>query len=157
MVFSKKIIMVSPLILAGCLIFEDEQMDTTPYRQPVHNPLQQPQVRQPRQGELNRQAKKASHQVDEDTCCKKRASGEGQRQRPISQAPVTVSPSGAASQSAEWQPSDGQVVRAGELVMELKKNKGGANPSHAEMVAYLQSRMNLTSFQAEKVLDELGL
>lgn len=191
--FSKKIIMLSPLILVGCLTSEDKQIDISRYTQTVNNQLQQR-----RQDELNRQAREASRQADEKARCRERASAEetrqikeetrqiaeearqikeearqireaeenslrtfkeeeARRQKPVSKAPVIVGSSVGVSQPAEWQPLDGQVVRAGELVMELKRNKGGANPSHAEMVAYLQSQMSLTSSQAEKVLDELGL
>jgi hypothetical protein len=174
--FSKKIIMVSPLILAGCLTSENKKADISDYTRAVNNQLEQLKAQQRQQDELNRQSREASRQADERARYnREKASAEETRrmreatenflrtfreeeggQKSISQGSV-VAPSVAAPQPAEWQPLDGQVVRAGELVMELKKNKGGASPSHAEMLAYLQVQMGLTSFQAEKILDELGI
>jgi hypothetical protein len=52
---------------------------------------------------------------------------------------------------------EGHLVRAGDLVMELRRSKGGINPTHAEMATHIQTRMDLTAHQAEMVLDELGL
>ncbi len=62
-----------------------------------------------------------------------------------------------------WFPSEGHLVYAGDLVMELKRSKHGINPSHEEMAQYLQANMKrfpnmgVTAVQAEKVLEELGL
>ena len=64
---------------------------------------------------------------------------------------------------AAWFPSEGHLVYAGDLVMELKTSKHGINPSHEEMVQYLQAnmkrfpRMGVNAAQAEKILEELGL
>lgn len=57
----------------------------------------------------------------------------------------------------EWQPSEGHLVRAGDLIMELKKNNGGINPSHKEMVTHIRTNMGVSSEQAEAILGELGL
>lgn len=56
-----------------------------------------------------------------------------------------------------WEPNSGHLVRAGELVMELKRGNGGNTPSHGAMASHIQSNMALTSAQAELVLQELGL
>lgn len=86
---------------------------------------------------------------------------------------LTPSPSTAMSQPAAvscvpsedlaWFPSEGHLVYAGDLVMELKRSKHGINPSHEEMAQYLQANMkrfpnmSVTAAQSEKVLEELGL
>ncbi len=96
---------------------------------------------------------------------------------PVTVAPVpapapVVSPTPAATPSAdgacchptasfsepvcEWHPLEGHLVRAGDLVMDLKR-KMGKDPSHREMLTHIQSNMGLTAAQAEKVLEELGL
>lgn len=74
-------------------------------------------------------------------------------------APSAAPPSAAAATQPDpdWQPLEGHLVRAGDLVMELRRSKGGNNPTHAEMAAHIQTRMSLTAHQAEMVLDELGL
>jgi hypothetical protein len=62
-----------------------------------------------------------------------------------------------ASQPAEWEPLSGQIVRAGELIVELRQSKNGAYPTHEEMARQLVTGMGVTNAQAEKILDELGL
>ncbi len=57
----------------------------------------------------------------------------------------------------EWEPNSGHLVRAGELVMELKRSKGGISPTHTEMASHLHANMGVTAAQAEKILEELGL
>jgi membrane protein involved in colicin uptake len=56
-----------------------------------------------------------------------------------------------------WEPNSGHLVRAGELVMELKRDNGGNTPSHGAMVDHIQSKMALSPVQAELVLQELGI
>lgn len=56
----------------------------------------------------------------------------------------------------EWHPLEGHLVRAGDLVMDLKR-KLARDPSHTEMRNHIQSTMGLSTLQAEKVLEELGL
>ncbi|OJX10915.1 MAG: hypothetical protein BGO77_05225 [Caedibacter sp. 37-49] len=56
----------------------------------------------------------------------------------------------------EWHPKEGDLVKAGELIMNLKKEKQ-ANPTNEEMVSYLQNNMSITSSQAHLILEELGL
>ena len=56
-----------------------------------------------------------------------------------------------------WFPSEGQLVRAGEQVMDLKRSKNGVYPSHEEMARHLVVNMPVTAAQAEKILEELGL
>ncbi|MGV8948697.1 MAG: WH2 domain-containing protein [Candidatus Paracaedibacter sp.] len=70
---------------------------------------------------------------------------------------VPLKPANQAFQPAEWEPNSGQLVRAGELVMDLKRSKGGIHPTHAEMVQHLITTMPVTATQAEKVLEEMGL
>ena len=59
-------------------------------------------------------------------------------------------------QIKQWHPSDGELIRAAELVMILKREKG-ASPNASEMLLCVQSKMNISSSQAEIILDELGL
>jgi len=56
----------------------------------------------------------------------------------------------------DWQPNEGQIVRAGELVMSLQRELG-RQPSASEMNTKLQSSMGLSRAQSAKVIDELGL
>lgn len=60
-------------------------------------------------------------------------------------------------QPAEWEPSSGDVVRAGDFVMDLKRSKNGVHPTHEEMAHYLVVNMGVTAAQAEKILEDLGL
>lgn len=69
----------------------------------------------------------------------------------------SVRPMSPVTQKGEWEPVSGHLVLAGDLLMELKRSKGGKTPSHKEMSYHLQSNMELSSYQAEKILDELGL
>lgn len=61
----------------------------------------------------------------------------------------------SASQLAEWEPLIIHIIRAGELVMELKRDKGGINPDQEEMVQCLTLKMGITANQATKILEEL--
>ena len=79
--------------------------------------------------------------------------------------PQPAMPSSAVSQpncmpevaDPAWFPSEGQLVRAGDQVMELKRTKNGVYPSHEEMARHLVVNMPVTAAQAEKILEELGL
>lgn len=61
-----------------------------------------------------------------------------------------------ADQYAEWHPKEGDLVRAGELVMNLKQEKK-RNPTNEEMTSYLKEKMAISSSQAHLILEELGL
>lgn len=56
----------------------------------------------------------------------------------------------------EWRPSEGQLIRAGELVMELK-NQQESIPTHDAMIKHVQINMGLTHQQAEMILAELDI
>jgi len=56
-----------------------------------------------------------------------------------------------------WQPTEGHLVRAGDLLMELQRKHGGRRPPHGEMMSYLQEKMHLTMNQAEIIIEELGV
>lgn len=79
--------------------------------------------------------------------------------------PQPAMPSSAVPQPAcmpevddpAWFPSEGQLVRAGDQVMDLKRSKNGVYPSHEEMARHLVVNMPVTAAQAEKILEELGL
>ena len=60
-------------------------------------------------------------------------------------------------QVGKWKPSEGELVRAGDLVMGLKNDKGGSIPTHGEMQSHLQSSMGLSGQQADKFLGKLGI
>lgn len=74
-------------------------------------------------------------------------------EKAVVQEPPVIDP----HQPAEWEPSNGHVVRAGALVMELRRSKDGVNPARDEMITYLLANMDVTAVQAEKILEELGL
>lgn len=71
--------------------------------------------------------------------------------------PVAGSCLPSAEVDQAWFPSEGHLVRAGDLVMALKTSKHGINPSHEEMSRHLVANMGVTAGQAEKILEELGL
>lgn len=52
---------------------------------------------------------------------------------------------------------EGDLVRAGELVVALKKSKGGKSPSYQEMLVHVQKEMKIPAEKAERILEELGL
>ncbi|MGV8948707.1 MAG: hypothetical protein ACOH2E_04995 [Candidatus Paracaedibacter sp.] len=72
----------------------------------------------------------------------------------VSSQPVVPPPVVAVP---EWEPNSGHHVRAGELVMDLKRSKNGVSPTHDEMNHHLIAKMGITATQAEKILEELGL
>ncbi len=75
----------------------------------------------------------------------------------LMQEPAVVIPDKIPQKDQEeWHPKEGDLVKAGELVMNLKKEKQG-NPTNEEMVSYLQNHMAITSSQAHLILEELGL
>lgn len=55
----------------------------------------------------------------------------------------------------KWEPECRHLIRAHQLVIELQKLKGGVSPTHREMVSYIQSKMGVSSSQAEKIMDAL--
>jgi hypothetical protein len=55
-----------------------------------------------------------------------------------------------------WEPNEGQLVQAGDLVMNLKRELGH-QPTATEMQNYLQTNMGVSSEHAHTILDELGL
>lgn len=56
----------------------------------------------------------------------------------------------------DWEPNEGQLVRAGDLVMNLKRELE-RQPTSSEMQNYLQTNMGVSSEEAHIILDELGL
>ena len=73
------------------------------------------------------------------------------------QEPTVVIPDNIPQkEQEEWHPKEGDLVRAGELIMKLKKEKEG-NPTNEEMVSYLHNHMAITPSQAHLILEELGL
>lgn len=72
-------------------------------------------------------------------------------------SPAIVIPEKAPiDQHVEWHPKEGDLVRAGELVMELKQKKD-SKPTNEEMSLYLQNNMAVSASQAHLILEELGL
>jgi len=59
-------------------------------------------------------------------------------------------------QLTEWHPKEGDLVRAGELIMKLKKETE-SNLTNEKMVSYLENNMSISSSQAHLILEELGL
>jgi hypothetical protein len=59
-------------------------------------------------------------------------------------------------QSAAWVPNEGMQVKAGEKLMELKK-ASSAPLTRQDMQNHLQKEMVITSDQALKILEELGI
>lgn len=59
-------------------------------------------------------------------------------------------------QLAEWHPKEGDLVKAGELIMKLKKATE-SKLTNAQMVSYLENNMSISSSQAHLILEELGL
>ncbi len=55
-----------------------------------------------------------------------------------------------------WQPNDGHIVLAGEIVMNQQRELG-RRPSVQEMQQKLQALMGLSAAQASTIIDEMGL
>lgn len=84
---------------------------------------------------------------------------EVQQQAPVAPVPAPVAPVEPAAPVApapEWHPNEGQLVRAGDLVVALRR-AGGVYPTHAAMVTHIQNNMGVSAQQAERILEELGL
>ncbi|MBX9804750.1 MAG: hypothetical protein K2Y18_03225 [Alphaproteobacteria bacterium] len=71
--------------------------------------------------------------------------------------PPTLPAPHPSSPDPDWNPNEGHIVKAGELVMELKGENGGVVPKYGAMISHIQTKMNLNAHQAEKVLEELGI
>lgn len=67
-----------------------------------------------------------------------------------------ISEKDLTSPSIEWHPKEGDLVKAGELIMNLKHEKK-RSPTNQEMTFYLIEEMEITSSQAHLILEELGL
>jgi hypothetical protein len=76
---------------------------------------------------------------------------------PQIQEPAIIIPEKVpGEQQAEWHPKEGDLVRAGEFIMKLKREKG-SSPTNKEMASYLQNSMAISPSQAHLILEELGL
>ena len=58
-------------------------------------------------------------------------------------------------QPAEWEPSSMNIIDAGELVMQLRRNNHNIIPTPEQMADYLVLNMRVTAAQAKKILEEL--
>jgi hypothetical protein len=106
-----------------------------------------------REDEARRQAARAQEQRDIEEATRRSMETYNQEQA-ARQVANAAAPAAAANHN--WQPNEGQLVRGGELVMGLQREIG-RQPSSGEMQNRLQSHMGLSSAQATKVLEELGL
>lgn len=145
---TSKILLVSlPLILSGCFDSDGDSIHYHPQPAPVT--VAPPSAKTPVVNRVVTTPKPSS-----DCGCSHGAdtvSAASPRPNPAC-PPIPMTASGE-----EWHPSEGIIVRAGDLVMELQAKNGGVRPSHAVMSAHIQKNMALTSSQAEAVLEELGL
>lgn len=117
--------------------------------------------RQERAAEEARQIERATqeslHTHAEETARRQQAAAVASQpvaSQPVISQPVVPPPVVAVP---EWEPNSGHLVRAGDLVMALKRSNGGIDPTHAEMAQHLVVHMPVTPVQAEKILEELGL
>ncbi len=60
-------------------------------------------------------------------------------------------------QPAEWEPSSGNVVRAGDLLKELWQGNNGVPLTNEEMINCLVANMSVSSAQARKILEAMDL
>ncbi|MBM3632277.1 MAG: hypothetical protein FJX03_01025 [Alphaproteobacteria bacterium] len=147
---TSKILLVSlPLVLAGCFDSDGDSIHYHPQPAPVV--VATPSTKTP--AVVKRSALKPQKAPD----C-----GCGHGPDTVSAAspcpnPAICPPIPVTASGEEWHPSEGLLVRAGDLVMELQAKNGGVRPSHAVMSVHIQKNMGLTSPQAEAVLEELGL
>ena len=149
---SKILVVALPLVLAGCNEFFGDDSDS------FYTPPPPPAVASP----------SAATGAPSVTPKPKASDDCGCPQEPTA-TPSSVLPQSVAGHcmptemDPAWFPSEGHLVYAGDLVMELKRSKHGINPSHAEMAQYLQANMKrfpgmgVNAAQAEKVLEEMGL
>ena len=61
----------------------------------------------------------------------------------------------AAIQAAEWEPSSMDLIHAGELMMELRRDNNDITPTREKMVKHLASKMGISDNKAKKILEEL--
>ena len=144
--YTKVLVMMLPLILPGCSDFSDENPGSFYTPAPAPAPA-------PASGVAAPAASPSPAAAPADCGC----SGKSVPSTPATPSAASPSAAAATQPDPDWQPLEGHLVRAGDLVMELRRSKGGSNPTHAEMAAYIQTRMALAAHQAEMVLDELGL
>jgi hypothetical protein len=75
---------------------------------------------------------------------------------PVVNAPLPALEAPAAD-NVDWEPNEGVLVRAGELLMQQKRENGGVTPAREAMSLNLQNQMSLSADQALQVIDELGV
>ena len=145
-----KILLVSlPLVLAGCF---DSDGDSVQYHpQPTPIAVATPSTNTPA---VVKSAALTPQKVADCGCGHgpDMLSAASPRPNPAICPPIPVTAAGE-----EWHPSEGLLVRAGDLIMELQAKNGGVRPSHAVMSTHIQKNMGLTLGQTEAVLEELGL
>ena len=75
---------------------------------------------------------------------------------PVVNAPLPALEAPVAD-NGDWEPNEGVLVRAGDLLMQQKRDNGGVIPAREAMSIYLQNQMDLSADQALQVIDELGV
>jgi hypothetical protein len=141
---SKMLAVILPLALAGCNEFFGEDSDS--FYAPPSSPVAAPAT-----GLAPHTPKPATS--DDCGCPKSTPIPSSALSHPTVAGCTPVE----AAVDPEWFPSEGQLVRAGDQVMDLKRSKNGVYPSHEEMARHLVANMGVTAAQAEKILEELGL
>ena len=131
---SKILAFMLPLLLAGCLDFVEDDTFYTPPPQAVSAPP----VAVPAAVGVA-----PAHSAPADCCCDGAV-----KQQPCPQPDASA---------PDWHPSEGQLVRAGDLVMELQRSNNGVRPSHAAMATHLRTHMGVSASQADGILEEMGL
>jgi hypothetical protein len=75
---------------------------------------------------------------------------------PVVNAPLPALQAPAVD-NVDWEPNEGVLVRAGDLLMQQKRDNGGVTPAREAMSLNLQNQMGLSADQALQVIDELGV
>jgi hypothetical protein len=153
--YSKFVMVSLPVFLAGCSDFFGDDSDgfhtgsavnPAPVAAPVHPAPPAP----PAPG--NPGARAQAQQPCPTDCGCPGSDKPGPKPIPSSALPT----SGAPTTDTEWQPSEHQLVIAGDIIRELEHKNKGVKPSRTVMSSNIQSVLALTPAQTDILLTELG-
>jgi hypothetical protein len=142
-------------------IASEQQRIYDDLRQSTANTAQQHRTQEARAVEEARQRSLQTQRQDEERRRQLRAQEQRDLDEAIRRSMETYNTEQATRNQAQagpnnWQPNEGQIVRAGELVMRLQRELG-RQPSANEMRNKLNTSMGLNNEQSNKILDDLGL
>jgi hypothetical protein len=121
-------LILATLLLTNCGVFDSEE-------EPSH-PSTQPKISITDLKTQPHSLKEKDHSTQRDECC---------------------SPEKKTAQDPSSFPKEGDIVIAGEKLMELRKNNPQKKLSHKEMSYWLQKEMDISPQQANDLLEALDI